>query len=85
MLILIHVIIALSSVIYAGLSFFSPSQKKLNVSYALIALTITTGTYLVVSTHSPMLQSCMTGLAYLAVVLLETFAVRTRLAKATNR
>jgi len=85
MLILLHVVIALSSIAWTGYVFFAPSAGKLSVSYGLIAGTLASGTYLVIRTHSPLLQSCITGLVYLAIVLFETFAVRTRLAQATNR
>ncbi len=85
MLIVLHVLIAISSIVFAGYTFLLPSSKKLQVSYGLTALTLLSGTYLVLSTHAAMLQACMTGLIYLAIVLAETFAARTRLAKVTNR
>lgn len=47
---------------------FFPSRAKLYASYALIGLTLATGTFLVISLHSPILKTCMTGLAYLALV-----------------
>lgn len=69
MTIVLHVLIALSSIAYAGYTFFAPSKNKLRVSYGMVALTLITGTYLVVSTGSPLLSACTTGLLYLAVVL----------------
>ena len=68
MLVLIHVLIALSSVAETTYLFFSPSKAGFNVSYGLIASTLGSGTYLVIRAHSPMLQSCTTGLIYIAVV-----------------
>ena len=85
MLLVLHVVIALTSIVWTGLAYFAPSTKKLNITYALIAATLASGTYLAITMHSPLLKSCMTGLVYLAVVLFETFAVRSRLAQATNR
>lgn len=69
MIILIHVIIALSSIVATTALAFMPSKTKMKVSYTLIALTLISGTYLVVSMHSPLLSSCLTGLGYLAVAL----------------
>lgn len=68
MLILVHVCIALASMVTTTVLAFFPSRAKLYASYALIGLTLATGTYLVVSLHSPVLKTCMTGLAYLGVV-----------------
>ena len=69
MLILIHVIIALSSIALSTFSAFVPSKRRINLSYALIAATLITGTYLVVSLNTPMLRACATGLVYLSVAL----------------
>ena len=69
MFVLAHVLIALTSVIFSGYIFFSPSQRKIYLAYGLTALTIASGTYLVISAHSPMLQSCLAGLAYLTISL----------------
>ena len=81
MAIIVHVLIALTSVIYAGFTFFQPSGKKLNVSYILVAATIATGTYLVIMKPSHMVSSCITGLAYLAVVFALIISARHKLAK----
>lgn len=83
-ILLIHVIIALSSIAYTTYLFVRPSQTKFYVNYALIGLTLTSGTYLVISTHSPMLAACKTGLFYLAVVTSGTIIAHYRLG-ALNR
>lgn len=69
MIVLIHVLIALSSIVTTTLLAIFPSKRKLVVSYSLIAATLASGTYLVISTHQPILKSCVTGLAYLGVVM----------------
>jgi hypothetical protein len=66
---ILHIIIALTSLVYAGYTFFSPSQNKLRFSYSLVVLTLLSGTYLVMVTHSPLMAACTSGLIYLAVVL----------------
>jgi hypothetical protein len=79
MIILIHVIIALTSIIIASIGFFKPSLKKLVVSYGFILATIASGTYLLVTIPSHILQSCLTGLVYLTVVSVATIATHFRL------
>lgn len=69
MILLIHIIIALSSIASTTYLAFSPSRGKFYASYVLIGLTLATGTYLVISLHAPMLKTCMTGLIYLGVAL----------------
>jgi hypothetical protein len=80
MFILLHVLIALSSVVYTTYLYFAPTRFKLYVSYTLIGSTLASGTYLVISTHSPLLSSCETGLIYLGIVLTGLLAARHRLA-----
>jgi hypothetical protein len=79
MIILIHVIIALTSIIIASVAFFNPTLKKLIVSYGFILGTVATGTYLLISVPSHILQSCMTGLGYLTIVSIATIATHVRL------
>ncbi|HVX48205.1 MAG TPA: hypothetical protein VHA05_02495 [Candidatus Saccharimonadales bacterium] len=69
MIVLTHVIIALSSLAWTTYLNFAPTKRKFHVAYGLITATLASGTYLVVSTHSPLLSSCLTGLVYLAIVL----------------
>lgn len=79
MLVIIHVLIAVSSIGYATYLLISPSKKKLNVTYGLIALTLSSGSYLVWASGAPMLQACMSGLIYLAVVSALVVYARHRL------
>lgn len=81
MIILIHVIIALTSIIIASFAFFQPTLKKLIVSYGFILGTVASGTYLLISAPSHILQSCLTGLAYLTIISFATIAAHVRLHK----
>jgi len=74
MLVLLHVVIAFSSMVYTGYTYFRPAKTRLRISEGLVALTLASGTYLVVSTHSPMLQACLMGLIYLAATLAAIIA-----------
>lgn len=85
MVLLIHIIIAFSSIVYTFFAFFNPSKSKLYISYAFVAMTIATGTYLTVTIPSSHLTSvCMTGLIYLGIVTPTLILTRNRLAKAVH-
>lgn len=80
MIILLHVLIALGSIAHSAYVFFKPSKQQVQLSYGLVAATLISGTYLVVSMHSPILSSCITGLVYLAVALSGILAAHRKLA-----
>jgi len=80
MIVLLHVLIAISSIAHATYTFFRPSQNKLTISYGLIAATIASGTALIISTQGHMLESCMMGLLYSAGVSILTVKAHARLA-----
>lgn len=84
MALIIHIIIALTSIAFTTLLFALPSRAKFNANYVLIALTLTSGTYLVVNTNAPMLKSCMSGLLYIGLVTLGTIAARYKYARQEN-
>ncbi len=79
MLILIHITAALLSLLQATYGLFVPSRGKLQATYALVAVTFATGTYLVWHLHAPLLQSCLSGLAYLTLILAATVVTWHRL------
>ena len=76
MVLLIHIIIALSSLLFSTYLYFRPTKTGFVTSYGLIVATLASGTYLVVSTQSHMLQACMSGLVYLGVVAFVILAAR---------
>lgn len=80
MALLVHVIIALASIVYTTVLLVRPSKQKFYTSYGLIGATLVSGTYLVWVTHSPLLPSCEAGLAYLAVVLSGVLVAHRRFA-----
>lgn len=84
MILIAHIIIALSSLIATTALAFAPSRLKMRLSGVLIALTLGSGTYLVISTHSPLLQSCISGLVYLGVALSGVGVGYYRLARQEN-
>ncbi len=84
MLILIHVIIALASVAVASLGIAKPSVKNLKANYGLIAATVASGTYLLVTTPGHMLEACIMGLAYTIAVSILTVGVHVRLRRSST-
>lgn len=80
MMILLHILIALSSLAVATGVYFKPSQSAVYVSYGLLTATIATGTVLIISSGSHMLESCLMGLAYCGVVSVLTLKARNKLA-----
>ncbi len=87
MLIVLHVSIALASIVQATCALLMPAEWRLKATRWLVGATHATGTLLVWQMHSPLLRSCMTGLAYLAVVLglMAVAQYRLRLAKVPVR
>lgn len=80
-MLILHVIIACSSLIYTGYLFLRPSKSKLQISYGLLAATIATGSFLVITKPASMVPACEAGLIYLGVVLSGIFSARHRLAQ----
>jgi len=84
MLILIHVVIAISGLVQATFGLIFPSRRKLQITYALTAATFASGSYLVWKLHQPILSSCLSGLTYLSLILAATLATRYRLVHQTQ-
>jgi hypothetical protein len=80
MIVISHILIALSSIAYTTYLFFSPSQSKLYVSYGLVGATVLSGTYLVATRGTHILQSCVMGLVYVAAVSVVIVRVQRELA-----
>jgi hypothetical protein len=68
MVLALHVLIALGSLIYTTYLYLRPTTAMFKPAYALLAATLTSGTYLVWSSKAPLLQACTTGLLYLSIV-----------------
>lgn len=83
MILLSHIIIALSSLVMSTVSAFWPSRTKVYATAGLIAATLASGTYLVISTQTPLLHVCMTGLVYLGLASSGVIVAVRRLAAAT--
>ncbi len=85
MLVLIHVSIALASLVYTGYLNLFPAKSKFNAAYALIAGTLISGTALVIARPAHILSVCESGLIYLGVASLGIATAHRRLAKETSK
>ncbi|HYF97074.1 MAG TPA: hypothetical protein VD947_03490 [Patescibacteria group bacterium] len=80
MILIIHIAIALFSIGYSTYLYLSPTKTKIYGSYGLIALTLGSGTYLLWSTKTHVLQGCVMGIAYLAGVSAAVILANRKLA-----
>jgi len=84
MLLVLHILVALSGLASSTLAVLIPSNQKINLSFGLVLATIASGTILVISTHSPILQSCLAGLVYTGFCTSLIVSAKYRLAKANQ-
>jgi hypothetical protein len=78
-LLITHIIIAISGLVLAAVSLYTLSERMIKGSYVLTAGTLATGTVLVM-TAGNVLKSCLSGLLYLSAVLVMTAIAKHRLA-----
>lgn len=76
-----HILIALTGIAVTSVLLFSPSQRKLKASAIFLAGTLASGTILVISSPAHMLQSCIMGILYTAFVIGGIAIAKKRLAK----
>lgn len=79
MILLLHIIVALFSMVWASYAYIRPDSKKLNVSYGLMAATMTSGTYLVFTSPGHLVEACLIGVGYLAITAGATSLARRKL------
>jgi hypothetical protein len=80
MILLTHILIAISSVIYTTALLLRPTQTKLQTSYALVTATLASGIYLTAVHPASMLRTCTTGLVYVVIVTAGIALARKKLA-----
>mgnify|MGYP001611922759 CR=1 FL=1 len=85
MALILHIIIALVSIIYTSYVFISPSKMKLYASYALAGLTLVSGSVLLITKPSHLVQSCIMGLVYLGFVIFALVSARHKLASSESK
>lgn len=72
MILLIHILIALSSIGVATVTLFKPTSRSLMASYGLISATIGSGIMLMILSPKSILHACISGLIYVSIVTVMT-------------
>ena len=80
MILLFHIVIALASIVYTTYLYVVPTRSGFRIANSLVAATLITGSILVFMQPAQLAQSCVTGLAYIAVVAFGLFSARHKLA-----
>jgi hypothetical protein len=80
MVLLVHILIALSSVAFSTLSIFAPSDKKIKINYAFLAATWISGFFLVFQSNVSFGHLCLSGILYTGVVSMNIYLTKRRLA-----
>ena len=81
MIVFIHVAIAIFSMVMVSVAYARPTANKINTSYGLVALTVLSGSYMMVATSVNMLQACTSGLVYIGIVTAGIVATQMKLAR----
>lgn len=85
MVVILHILIAVSSIILATAVFLKPNRSLLQASYGFIAATLVSGVCLVWVAPTKMLHVCVSGLLYTVVVTVITVMARARFAQLQKR
>lgn len=86
MLLLLHILVAMLSLLFIGSGVLMPTKLRLKLSYILVGLTLLSGTVLTFSRLSHLASICVTGLVYIGVASIGLVIARKRLiAEAQNR
>ena len=76
-----HILVAVLSLITATVLLIAPSVSLLRTTYGLFAATVLSGTYVAVRNGEHLVQTCLTGLAYIAFVSAALLVARRQLAR----
>lgn len=79
-MLVLHILIALSSLLWVTITYLQPTLTKLRISYGLMHGVVLSGIGVVFVDRTAMVQACTSGLAYLAVSLTATVFTRRKLA-----
>jgi hypothetical protein len=84
MILLAHILIALSGVLYTTYLLFFPSLRGIRTSQALVALTAASGVLLIIVKPQNWAHVCLSGLVYIAIVSVGIFVAQKKLAAASH-
>jgi hypothetical protein len=85
MVLILHILVALGSLVTASVLMARPSVALLRATYGLTTVALLSGTYMIWHSGVQLLQTCVTGLLYVTVVTAAILLGRRRLARAQVR
>jgi hypothetical protein len=85
MVLILHIVFALSSIALTTLAFFLPSSLKIKVSSYLVGLTLASGTYIVIAGHLSIKSVCLSGLLYVGFTISGLVLASRRLAHQNHK
>lgn len=80
MVLILHILIALSSVAFSTVSIFAPTNKKIKINYAFLAATWISGFFLVFQSNVSFGHLCLSGILYTGVVTMNIYLAKRKLA-----
>jgi len=83
-MIILHVFLAVASLVLSTINFISPGAKKSVVSYGLATGTLASGVVLIVVNNASVLRTCLTGLVFFGIVSIMNQAASRKLTKSSN-
>jgi hypothetical protein len=82
MFLLLHIVLALASLFISTFALFSPSARKLNLTYLLTIGTLLAAGGLIIVDHASIGRTCITAFVYLAIVSVNVFVLKKKLSTA---
>lgn len=79
-MLIFHIILAVFSIVFSSLMYFSPSKNKILASYAMLLGVVLSGTFLIVTSHVQILRTCLVGLGFIAYSSLAIYLTTKKLA-----
>jgi hypothetical protein len=67
-MIILHVLLAVASLILSTFNLVSPSAKKSTISYGLATSTLASGVLLIFINNASVLRTCLTGVIFFVVI-----------------
>lgn len=84
-MIMLHIAIALTSLIISLIGVVRPTRRLLHVSYGLIVGTVVSGVALAVVDQKQILHVCMSGFSYLLIASVLTYVMHRRVEHSTAK
>lgn len=79
-MIILHVVLAISSLVFASINYFRPGKGKMQASYGLAAGTLISGVSLILLNNASVLRTCLSGIIFFAAVSALNIAASRKLA-----